>query len=97
MSAIMEKRPDEVLDYVFDFARWLSTGDAISNAAATVTSAPVCGVAGTAEVDHVTFDTSTATLWAKAGVNGETAEFVVTIITALGRTKEAVLRLRIRN
>ncbi|BBZ94324.1 hypothetical protein BRDID11004_47730 [Bradyrhizobium diazoefficiens] len=97
MSAIMEKRPDEVLDYVFDFARWLSTGDAITIATATVTSPPVNGAAGTAAVDHVTFDSLTATLWAKAGINGETAEFVVAITTALGRTKEAVLRLRIRN
>ena len=94
MSEIMEKRPGEVLDYVFDLTRWLSTGDAISTAVAAITSTPSTG---TAAVDHVTHDDTTATVWAKGGNDGDTAEIVATITTALGRTKEAVLRLRIRD
>ncbi|WP_316159648.1 hypothetical protein [Bradyrhizobium sp. SZCCHNRI3042] len=97
MSAIMEKRPDEVLDYVFDFGRWLSTGDAISTATATATSAPVNGAAGAVAIDRVDFDSSTATPWVTGGIDGETAEIVVSIRTALGRRKSGVLRLRIRN
>lgn len=94
MSEIMAKRPDEVLDYVFDFTRWLSIGDIISAVTATITSTPS---GGTVAIDHVTHDEQTATIWAKAGTDGETAEIVAQITTALGRTKEAVLRLRIRD
>jgi hypothetical protein len=90
MSEVMEKRPHEVLDYVFDFTRWLSSGDAITEATADV-------VGGSVVIDRVITDGSTATAWASGGAVGNTAEITMKIGTQLGRRKEAVLRLRIRD
>jgi hypothetical protein len=94
MTETMSKRPHEVLDYVFDFSRWLSTGDKILSATATITPTPATG---TAQIGSTTFDDMTATAWVSAGADGETAEITVKVTTDLGRTKEAVLRLRIKD
>jgi hypothetical protein len=90
MSEVMEKRPHEVLDYTFDFTRWLSSGDAIAEATADV-------VGGTVAIDRVTHNGSSAVAWASGGAAGVTAEITVKIRSQLGRRKEAVLRLRIRD
>lgn len=93
MTAVMEKRPDEVLDYVFDFSRWLTSADRITSATVSVTHSPTTG---TATIDRVLFDNTTATAWVSAGVSGETAEIVMMAVTLMGRTKDATLRLRIK-
>jgi len=95
MSEAMNKRPGEVLDYIFDFSRWLSGGDKIANATANVVSAVPAGVEASAAIWRVLFDDLTATAWVRNGVDGETAEVTVQIVTAMGRVKDARLRLRI--
>jgi hypothetical protein len=87
MSEVMRKRPDEVLDYVFDFAKWLSEGDSITDATATVT--------GNATIDSTQANNTVATVWVSGGDAGETVEVTVTITTTGGRTKEATMKLRI--
>jgi hypothetical protein len=93
MSNIQSKRPDEVLDYVFDFLRWLPSGDVIASASATIASS----TGGTAAVDSVTNDTNTATVWVSAGIEDENAEITVRIVTAAGRHKDACMKLRIKD
>ncbi|MBI1202609.1 MAG: hypothetical protein GC182_08875 [Rhodopseudomonas sp.] len=92
----MTKRPDEVLDYVFDFSRWLSSGDTIASVTGSISSTPPAGAVATAAIDSTSNTGTTATAWVSAGIDGETAEVKVKAVTTLGRTKDACFRLRIK-
>lgn len=92
MSIVHGKQPDEVLDYTFDFSRWLTAGDEITSATSSVTSTE----GGTVAIDNTDHDDTTATVWMSAGIDAETATVKVQIITAQGRTKDANFRLRIK-
>ena len=94
MSNVYTKHPADVLEYVFDFARWLSDGDTISSVTGTATSSTD---GATAAIDSSTYTDTTATLWVSGGIEGETAEISAVVVTALGRTKEACIRIRVKD
>lgn len=94
MSSVFEKHPVDVLDYVFDFARFLSDGDAIASVTGVITSATT---GATAEIDSSTFTDTTATLWVSGGIDGETADVSARVVTDLGRTKECCIRIRVKD
>lgn len=88
MTVAMSKRPADVLDYSVDFFRWLSDGDQIVAANATITG-------GTSAIDTTTHSATAVKVWVSGGEPGETATVKVTINTQQGRTREECFRLRI--
>lgn len=90
MDKVFDKSPGERLDYVFDFSKWLSPGDTITSVTGLVDGSE-------AEVDQAVYDDSTATLWVAGGEEGETAHVTARVETAMGRTKDACIRIRVRD
>jgi len=82
------KDPDAVLDYQWDWATWLPTGDTI--ASATVTS----DIGLTVDSDS---NTATAvTAWLSGGTVGESYDVTCRVVTADGRTDDRTITLLIR-
>ena len=81
------KDPDEVLDFVVDWAKPLA-GDVI----ATSTWSVPLGVTKGADM----FDATSTTIWLSGGTNGENYELLNRITTAAGRTREQTCKLRVR-
>ncbi|KQV27841.1 hypothetical protein ASC97_05600 [Rhizobium sp. Root1203] len=86
---VITKAPADVLDYDFDFSRWMPDGDRIATAAAALGGS-------TALVDRIDTSDTTARVWLSGGQADETAELAVTISTTEGRTKIVTVSLRIR-
>lgn len=82
------KRPADHLDYDFDFSRWLSDGDRIDEASATLS-----GVS--ASITSVTHSQTMARVWIDGGQTGQTGQVAVIVKTVQGRQKEVVAQLRI--
>lgn len=80
------KDPDDVLDYVFDWTRWLD-GDTISTSTMTTE-------AGLTE-DSDDNDTEKATVWVSGGTAGTTYTVANKITTANGRTAERTISIRV--
>jgi len=87
---IITKAPVDVLDYDFDFSRWLPADDRITNATAALSTGT------TATVDHIDVADTGARVWLAGGAEGDSATLTVTITTFGGRTKEVSASLRIR-
>jgi hypothetical protein len=90
------KDPQDVLDYDLDYAnpidRWLSEGDTLNSATATLDVDDTSGLV----IDSVGFTDTMVKLWLSAGTDGETALIHVLVTTAGSRTKEVDVRVRIR-
>lgn len=86
---IISKSPNDLLDYDFDFVRWMTDGDRVINAVAHIADI-------SATVDRVTFDTDTVRVWINGGTVGEQGQMTVLITTDQGRKKEIAVQLRIR-
>ncbi len=67
MLRAIDKDPDAILPYRFDWNDWLD-GDTILNATFTVSPA----VPGGLEIESQSFDTKTAAVWLRGGVAGQT-------------------------
>lgn len=89
MSVVMTKAPGDRLDFDVDFSRWLSDGDTISTAIATISDT-------TAVIDDVEFSETVAKVWIHGGADTETGDVTVTIDTQQTRTKQFCFKLRIR-
>lgn len=87
--SLLTKAPADVLDYDFDFARWLTDGDQINSAAATLTGT-------TATVHDTEFSNLVARVWLAGGSDGEAGTLNLLITTTEGRTKEVTAQVRIR-
>ncbi len=87
---VITKAPVDVLDYDFDFSRWLPAGDRIIGATTSIAT----GTAAT--VDHIDVGDTTARVWLAGGADGDSSTLTVTITTVGGRTKEVSASLRIR-
>lgn len=74
----VNKDPDSVLDWQWDYTDWLSTGDTVSS---IVVEVP----AGITK-DSDTNDTTSATVWLSGGTAGNTYGVTVRATTAQGRT-----------
>lgn len=86
-SPFPPKDPAEVLDYTFDWGRWLD-GDTIDTVSFTTD-------AGLTE-DSNSFTDSTATCWVSGGTAGERYLLTCTIETAGGRTGERSRWIRVK-
>jgi len=75
------KQPGDTLDYGVDLTKWLSTGDTVSGATATVSPSGL-----TISVTEST--TSEPKVWASGGVDGTQYQVTLTVVTTDGRTKE---------
>jgi len=85
MSAIYDKDPDAVLNYVFDWSDWLATGETISTSLMTVET----GL--TLDSDSNTTTTATATL--SGGTAGESYAVANKITTSTGQTDERTITI----
>ena len=82
------KDPQAVLDYTFDWADWLPSGDTISSVAWEVSP----GVT----IASVSNTTTTATIWLSGGTEGQKASVRCRITTAAGRVEDATEVLHLR-
>ena len=74
--APLEKDPNSVLDYVFDWSRWLSEGDVIGSSSFVVPS--------DLTVTNQSFTDISATVWLSGGVVGKTYKITNQITTNPG-------------
>ena len=82
------KDPDAVLDYQWDWATWLPTGDTIASATVTAdTGLTVASDSNTATV---------VTAWLSGGTVGESYDVTCRVVTADGRTDDRTITLLIR-
>lgn len=89
MARWPSKDPNEFLDYQLDWSRRLDAGDAIVDAAFSLTDA-----AGTT-IASQSFTPTTTTVWLSGGTAGEEAEILCRIETASGRVMDQSVRLAI--
>lgn len=81
------KDPDAVVDYAFDWADWMATGDTIASYTLTV--------------DGVTLDSDSSTdtavvAWLSGGTAGSLASIACKVTTGAGRTDERTAVIKIR-
>ena len=81
------KDPDEVLDYVLDWAAPLA-GDTIESSSWTL---PI-GITAGAQSNTAT----AATIWLSGGTAGENYDLINRIVTTGGRTREQTCTLKVR-
>lgn len=86
---IITKTPIDVLDYDFDFSRWLPADDRIATATASVSGSP------SLTVNRVDFADRSVRVWLAGGASGDAATLIVIITTLAGRTKEVSAAVRI--
>lgn len=84
---IIEKDPNDRLDYINNWALWLKTDDYITASVWTVPS-------GITKVSD-SFTTETTTIWLSGGTLGNSYDVVNTITTNDGRTKDFTLTVLI--
>ncbi len=89
ISNIIEKSPADVLDYDFDFTRWMPAGDRIVNGTAMIEGT-------TASVQQTSWSDNIARVWLTGGADHEAGILTLLINTLEGRTKEVTASVRIR-
>jgi len=83
------KDPSALLDYVVDWAPWLTGSGADTLASVTWTATGLT-------VDHSSFTTTDATIWISGGVVGALYAVTCHVVTAAGRIDERSFHMRIR-
>lgn len=83
-----DKDPNEVVDYVVDWATRLGVD--------TIAGSTFSGVSGTVVIDSSSNTATTATVVLSAGTLGETCELLNRITTAGGRVFDQTMTVRIR-
>jgi hypothetical protein len=86
---VITKAPTDLLDFDFNFSRWLPSGDRITSADALLQGT-------TAVVDHIDSSDAVARIWIAACADGDHGAVTVTISTLQGRTKQVSAILKIR-
>ena len=85
----INKDPNAVLDYTFDFTDWLATAsDSIASASFPVTVGVVVNSSGVVAGKRVTAWISGGTVWSPASVT-------VRVVTSGGRTDERTINFKI--
>jgi hypothetical protein len=82
------KDPDAVLDYQFDWSRWLQPAETISAHTATVTGATR---------DSSAHSDTSVTVWVSGGTAGTTATVACRITTSANRVDERTVALQVRH
>lgn len=88
MSVRKTKDPNAVLDYGFDYSRWLPSGDTIT--ASTWT--PDTGIT----VNSSSFTSTATTVWLAGGTAGTSYKVVNHITTQQGRQDDQTLEISVR-
>lgn len=83
------KDPDATLDWVFDWAAWLRSGETISTSTFTVSPGITLGTTSNT--------VSTATAWLSGGSSGEPYILSNKITTNQGRIDERSITIRVTN
>lgn len=86
---VITKKPADVLDFDFDFSRWMPADDRIVDAVATIADS-------TALVDRVDQADTIARVWISGGTIADQGTVTVTIGTLAGRTKQVLATLNIK-
>ena len=90
MASTFIKDPDAVLDFKFDWAGWLASGETIS--ARTIT--PDAGI--TVDSSSITDTSTTVTVWLSGGTVSQSYKVTCQIVTSASRTDERTMIVRIR-
>lgn len=85
----IDKDPDAVLDYSFDFAPWLTPLSDTIASADFILETPL-------EEDRRVVETLTAVVWLKGGVPGSTHRATCRITTTAGRVDDRSIFLKIK-
>ena len=84
------KDPDAVLDWKFDWSRWLAAGE-------TITSHTVTPTAGlTVDSSLVTDDDTSVTAWLSGGTAGTRYTVTCHIVTSAGRADDRTIYVYVR-
>lgn len=81
------KDPGDILDWVFDWSNWLSTGETISTSTVTAATGITLG-SGSNGASAPTHDSTTATFWLLGGTDGQKYRVTNQITTSASRTVE---------
>lgn len=84
------KRPNEILDYSFDWAEPLGTDTVATSTFALVNSDSGVVINSNSHNQKIT------SVWLSGGTDGTTARLTNTIITAAGRTMQATASLQVK-
>lgn len=85
-----DKQPVEVLDYDINFSDWMQAGDTINGLTVTADT----GI--TVNSSSYNVNTHTVKVWLAAGIDGNTYKVTATITTTNGRTKQAEIKIKVR-
>ena len=91
--AIMEKTPEDRIDYDVDFTNWLTDGDQLVDGIANVEDPATVSFT----VDRVDFSTEVVKVWVVGGAIGDEGEIFAQATTQTGRVKRACFTMRIRD
>lgn len=83
------KDPDAVLDYTFDWSRWLAQSETITTSTVTVSA----GIT----LNSSSNTTTTATAWVSGGTAGKPYTITDRIVTNQGRTDDRTITIRVTN
>ena len=83
------KDPSAVLDYVFDWTKWLATGETITDY--TITADTGITVGSSTELD------GKVTVWLSGGTAGVNYKVACLITTTEGRTDERTIWIKVTN
>lgn len=87
MATDFIKDPDAVLDYMFDWSSWLSSGESITSSTMIVSS----GI----NLDSSTNTSTKATAWISGGTSGQPYSVTNRITTSAGRTDDRTITIRV--
>ena len=82
------KDPDAVLDYQFNWASWLPSGDTIASVTVTADTGLV--------VDSSTSTSDTVTAWLSGGTAGVNYRVTCRIVTSGGRLDDRTATIKVR-
>jgi hypothetical protein len=87
MAVDFVKDPDAVLDYMFDWSAWLSSGEQIQTSTMFVSA----GIS----LDSSSNTSSKATAWVSGGTSGVPYTITNRIVTNQGRTDDRSMTIRV--
>lgn len=87
MATDFVKDPDAVLDYMFDWSVWLSSGETIQSSNVTVTS----GI----NLDSQSATSTKVTAWISGGTSGVPYTVTCRVNTSQGRTDDRSITIRV--
>ena len=94
MPVRFRKQPDENLDYDFDWAAWLTTGDTVQAGTGTSVVTATAGVTLGTKTHNTT--TGIVKQWISGGTDGSDYDIECTLTTTQGRVGQREFILEVR-